>query len=82
MSEDRTQDLAAELKELKVKREQALRNIAQVEEQLGRAIAFRTKIDGAIEWVESVYKKEEAEKAKKAKESLEAAEAERLATPQ
>jgi len=83
MLESRIQSLSEELNELKSRRIQALNSISQLEEQLGKAVQFKTKIDGAIEWVESVYKKEvDAEKTRKTKEVLKVPDEERLTSPQ
>lgn len=73
---DNIQQLVAQLQELKQRRENVMQTIGQLEGQLGQAVQFRTKIDGAIEWVESVYKRELDKKRKEDEEA--AASQERL----
>ena len=58
MEEDRIKQLAAELNELQAERQRILNIVSERESELGKAIQLKTKIEGAIEYHQQLYKRE------------------------
>lgn len=55
----RIEDITSQLEQLRTKREDANLQITKVETQLGALVQYRTKIDGAVEWLSSQMKAEQ-----------------------